>query len=207
MKLYVFQVVSQEITRNLRIKIFGYIDIACDIALHIILVMHARYECFGDSYKMLMTALINLVTNILFIFTLASVTNIRKMSPTSTNRLISHQHHCICIRFFRTFWWMLFHLFNIIFKWFYIRRLFINMGWKFSSSMAGLFGKTCPRLRVRNFSFERWPSDRLSLDHLILFLVYVNRGLLNWLLIVLKISSRFNDENCMLSRWTPCNLI
>ena len=96
-----------------------------------------------------------------------------------------------------------------VFEWFLIGRLFINMVLQFSSPMAGLFGKTCPRLRVRNFSFEQWPSDRLSLDHLILFLVYVKRGLLNWLLIVLKISSRFNNEDYISSilRRIPINRV
>ena len=40
-------------------------------------------ECVGENYKMLVTVLAVLVTNIYYLFTLASGTNIQKMSPTS----------------------------------------------------------------------------------------------------------------------------
>ena len=43
-------------------------------------------NCVGDNYKMLVTVLAILVTNIHYLFTLASGTNIQKMSPTSQNR-------------------------------------------------------------------------------------------------------------------------
>ena len=59
-------------------------------------------KCVGNNFKMLVTVLAILVTNINYLFTLASgnniqrcrqdpnsVTNIRKLSPT-----LSHQHHC-----------------------------------------------------------------------------------------------------------------
>ena len=40
-------------------------------------------KCVGDNYEMLVTVLAILVTNIHYLFTLASGTNIPKMSPTS----------------------------------------------------------------------------------------------------------------------------
>ena len=43
----------------------------------------------GDSYKILDTFLANLITNILYLFTLASSTNIQMMSPTSK---FGHHH-------------------------------------------------------------------------------------------------------------------
>ena len=46
-------------------------------------------KCVGDNFKMLVTVLAFLVTNIHYLFTLASGTNIQKMSPTSK---FSHQH-------------------------------------------------------------------------------------------------------------------
>ena len=47
-------------------------------------------QCVGDKYKLLVTVLAILVTNISYLFTLAhSVTKISKSSPTS-----SHRHHC-----------------------------------------------------------------------------------------------------------------
>ena len=45
---------------------------------------------FGDNYKMLVTVLAILVININYILSLASGTNIHKMSPTSK---FSLQHH------------------------------------------------------------------------------------------------------------------
>ena len=45
-------------------------------------------KCVDDNYKMLVTVLVILVTNIHYLFTLASGTNIYKSSPT-----LSHQHH------------------------------------------------------------------------------------------------------------------
>ena len=46
-------------------------------------------KCVGDNFKIWMTVLAFLVTNIHYLFTLASVTNIQKMSSTSR---FSHQY-------------------------------------------------------------------------------------------------------------------
>ena len=48
-------------------------------------------KCVGDNNKILVTILAILVTNIHYLFTLASGTNFQKISPTSK---FSHQHHC-----------------------------------------------------------------------------------------------------------------
>ena len=53
-------------------------------------------KCVGDNYKMLVTVLAILVTNIHYLFRLASGTNIPKMPPTST---FSHQHPQIVTNF------------------------------------------------------------------------------------------------------------
>ena len=48
-------------------------------------------KCVGDNSKMLETVFAIFVTNTHYLFTLASDTNIQKMSPKSK---FSHQHHC-----------------------------------------------------------------------------------------------------------------
>merc|ERR1711917_72586 len=53
-------------------------------------------KCVGDNYKMFVTILAILVTNIHYLFTLASCTNIQKMLPTSN---FVHQHPKIVINF------------------------------------------------------------------------------------------------------------
>ena len=53
-------------------------------------------KCVGDNYKMLVTVLAILITNIHYPFALASGTNIQKISPTSK---FSHQHPKIVINF------------------------------------------------------------------------------------------------------------
>ena len=60
---------GQTVVKNV-LRTVGYIDV-------------------GDNFKMMMTVLANLVTNIYHILTLASGTNIQKMSPRSK---FGHQH-------------------------------------------------------------------------------------------------------------------
>ena len=73
----------------------------------------------GDSFKMLVTVLSFWATNINYLFTKASVTNIQKMSliskfsheivtnlETSTSRC--HQHHCQFVRFVKILQFMMF---------------------------------------------------------------------------------------------------
>ena len=49
-------------------------------------------KCVGDNYNMLVTDLAIFVTNIHYLFTLATGTNIQKMLPTSK---FCHQHQKI----------------------------------------------------------------------------------------------------------------
>ena len=53
-----------------------------------------RTKIVGDNFKMLSMVLTISVTNIQNLFTLVSVVNIQKMSPT-----LSRQHHCHCWKF------------------------------------------------------------------------------------------------------------
>ena len=95
-------------------------------------------------------------------------------------------------------WWVLVYSSVGIFEWFLIRRLIIDMGWKLSSSMAGLFGKTCSRLRVRIFSLVRifWAIAEWPIIHWLSHSISASRkpGHVNRLFIVMTISSRSNDN-------------
>ena len=81
----------------------------------------------GDNFEMLVTVLVDFVTNILYLFALASGTNIQKMSPISkfchqhpknvtSIKSIStcHQHLCSEIGGFRILTWLMFPFVELV---------------------------------------------------------------------------------------------